>query len=407
MMTNKQRAELTFKDNLNRGRHGWVRLTPAYSVRIVERILEEHPDVAYILEPFSGTGTTGLVAGHYGLRCDLYDINPFLVWLAKVKCANYSPEQIACAREAAQEIVGHARKIRGHAALWFPAISNVERWWPHKRLVALAKLFWALNALLPEPCQEKDLLLVAFCRLIIQWSNAAFNHQSMSFKAHDRQLRLFDEEEEINQAFLSDVEEILVGASQDIPGVVRTYLGDSRNMAISDTGQQYDAVITSPPYVNRMSYIRELRPYMYWLGYLEEAREAGELDWEAIGGTWGVATSRLSDWSPDGEYSTLPRLEPIIEEIARTSEVLSRYVHKYFIDMSRHFSSLYDVVAPGGRLYYIVGNSKFYDTLVPAEALYADLMEAHGFEDTQIEIIRKRNSKKELFEFLVSARKPL
>ncbi|WP_322490103.1 hypothetical protein [Chloroflexus sp.] len=37
-------------------------------------------------------------------------------------------------------------------------------------------------------------------------------------------------------------------------------------------------VITSPPYPNRMSYIRELRPYMYWLGYLNNGRDAGELD---------------------------------------------------------------------------------------------------------------------------------
>ena len=27
-----------------------------------------------------------------------------------------------------------------------------------------------------------------------------------------------------------------------------------------------------------MSYIRELRPYMYWLGYLTDARQAGQMD---------------------------------------------------------------------------------------------------------------------------------
>lgn len=42
---------------------------------------------------------------------------------------------------------------------------------------------------------------------------------------------------------------------------------------------------TSPHYPNRISYIRELRPYMYWMKFLGEAREAGEMDWKAIGGT--------------------------------------------------------------------------------------------------------------------------
>jgi DNA modification methylase len=398
---------LTFKDNLKRVRHGWVRLTPAYSVKIVEELLRKHPDIEYILEPFSGTGTTGLVAGQYGLQCDLYDINPFLLWLAKVKCVNYSADQIKYTRETAYKVIDSARRVQDNHDLWFPPISNIERWWSPSRLAALARVFQSINELLPDSCQEKDLLLVAFCRLIIQWSNATFNHQSMSFKENGSQLRVFDEDEEIYQVFLNDLGEILLEASYNIIGVVNIHLLDSRNIAINDTTQQYDAVITSPPYVNRMSYIRELRPYMYWLGYLKEAREAGELDWEAIGGTWGIATSRLNDWSPDDGSEILPRLNPLIEEIAQSSEVLSRYVHKYFMDMSCHFSNLYDVVAPGGRLYYIVGNSKFYDTLVPAEELYVDLMKKHGFENTHIEVIRKRNSKKELFEFLVSATKPL
>lgn len=35
---------------------------------------------------------------------------------------------------------------------------------------------------------------------------------------------------------------------------------------------------------------------MYWLGFLESGEQAGNLDWKAIGGTWGSATSKLKDW---------------------------------------------------------------------------------------------------------------
>ena len=59
----KQNTKYTFKYNLSMGRHGWLRLTPAYSVRLVEEILES---LTYtpkgILEPFSGTGTTAASA---------------------------------------------------------------------------------------------------------------------------------------------------------------------------------------------------------------------------------------------------------------------------------------------------------------------------------------------------------
>ena len=56
--------------------------------------------------------------------------------------------------------------------------------------------------------------------------------------------------------------------------------------------------------------------------------------------------------------------------------------------------------------HYIVGNSKFYDMLLPVEAIFARLFQAAGFVDTEMYVIRKRSSKKELFEFVVSAKKP-
>ena len=75
----KQNAQYTYKFNKSMGRHGWLRLTPAYSVKIVEEILaglDYRPKC--VLEPFSGTGTTELVCSSKGIASVAYDINPFL-----------------------------------------------------------------------------------------------------------------------------------------------------------------------------------------------------------------------------------------------------------------------------------------------------------------------------------------
>jgi len=170
----------------------------------------------------------------------------------------------------------------------------------------------------------------------------------------------------------------------------------------------FDLVITSPPYANRMSYIRELRPYMYWLGFLDNGRDAGELDWSAIGGTWGVATSRLVDWKRPGEPFKHTLFEAALSRIAhrdnKNGKILANYVAKYFDDMWEHFNSLVPVLNKGSELHYIVGNSAFYGVLLSVERLYAVMLERLGFEDVECRAIRKRNSKKELFEFDVSAR---
>jgi len=64
---------------------------------------------------------------------------------------------------------------------------------------------------------------------------------------------------------------------------------------------------------------------------------------------------------------------------------------------------LVPLLTRGARIYYVVGNSKFYGVVLPTERLYADIFRAAGLDDVGIRTIRKRTSKKELFEFVVSA----
>jgi hypothetical protein len=166
----------------------------------------------------------------------------------------------------------------------------------------------------------------------------------------------------------------------------------------------YDVVITSPPYPNRISYVREVRPFLYWLGFLTDSRAAGELDWKAIGGTWGIATSRLLSIELNDPllYTLLPDLHPILQAIDQHSALLSRYVLRYFQDMRVHFENLSRRLRPNAQIHYIVGNAKFYEVVVPVETLLAHLMRAAGFETIKIEPLRKRNSKRELVEFRFS-----
>lgn len=72
--------------------------------------------------------------------------------------------------------------------------------------------------------------------------------------------------------------------------------------------------------------------------------------------------------------------------------------------MWEHFNSVVSVLSKGSELHYIVGNSTFYGVLLSVEKMYVAMLERLGFQDVECRAIRKRNSKKELFEFDVSAR---
>ena len=142
---------------------------------------------------------------------------------------------------------------------------------------------------------------------------------------------------------------------------------------------------------------------MYWLGYLNEPKEASDLDWEAIGGTWGSATSRLSEWRPRGYLSASSAFADVIDRISSDSQLLANYVHRYFEDMHEHFRSITRTLSRESEVHYIVGNSKFYETIVPTESLFAELLDMNGFSNIECRQIRKRSSKKELYEYVVSA----
>ncbi len=408
-------THLTYKANRGIGRHGWLRLTPAYSVRLVREHIATLGPGSVVTDPFSGTATTALAAAEHGVLGQAFDINPFLIWLGRAKTRHYDVQTLASATEWVPLVLAEAGSRLGDPSLWQPKLANIDRWWAPNSLRELAALRAALDSLPSDPA--RDLLDIAFCRALITVSNAAFNHQSMSFKAPgvigtdqepgtDRDPGLVGR---VLASFALEAGEILASARVDLPGDAQLVQSDSRAV---DAGAvaPCDLLLTSPPYVNRMSYIRELRPYMYWLRHLDEPADAANLDWAAIGGTWGTATSRLSTWQQPEAIPITRAVEEVCGRIERdggkSGPLLANYVRKYFADMWPHFQSAYKHVKDGGRATYIVGNSTFYGHLVPVEEWYRILLEEAGFGPVSVTVIRKRNSNKQLWEFDVTAHKP-
>jgi hypothetical protein len=399
----RQRADYTHKHNIKTGRHGWLRLTPAYSVKVVDELIGGYDEPLRILDPFAGTSTTALSAAYHGHEGITLDINPFLVWFGRTKVAHYGPTHIKATRDACARAL---KLVRDNAVppVPVPPLHKIDRWWTPEALTFLRELRAAIDEATEPGSPPRDLLIIAFCRTLIATSNAAFNHQSMSFKDDGQaSFPLLD----MHAMYGEDVRFVLDGAANNPHGSGEIILTDSRNPAVANAGS-FDLVITSPPYANRMSYIRELRPYMYWLGFLVDGRDAGDLDWSAIGGTWGIATSRLTEWERPEQHYKHPLLDDVLDQIAHHSNksgyILANYVAKYFDDMWEHFRNLPAVLAPQAEAHYIVGNSTFYGTVLHVEQIYAAMMKAVGFQRVECVPIRKRNSKKELIEFDVTAK---
>jgi SAM-dependent methyltransferase len=391
---------LTHRGNARSTRYGWMRLTPMFSVRLVREIIENRGRTGLrVFDPFCGTATTALVAAELGYEATTSDINPFLLWLSAAKTRRYTTEELFGARLHVR-VVSAAMLDEEAGMDWVPPISNIDRWWAPPILEALSRAWRAIREAEMDP-PSRDLLTVAFLRVVIEGGKISFGHQSMSFRdetAADADIG------RLVASWQKAISDVLVGAASTMLADASVVHSDARDLEGLATDSA-DLVITSPPYCNRMSYIRELRPQMFWLGLLDEARQAGELDWLAIGGTWGVATSRVGKWEPAQNSLEVPYegFASIVEEVGQRSDVLARYIHRFFVDMTHHVQALSRVVTPEGEVHYIVGNSKFFETMVPMEHILASTFEAYGFRNPTVRTLRKRSSKRELFEFHVSA----
>jgi DNA modification methylase len=397
----ERRSDYTFKYNTQFGRHGWLRLTPAYSVKLVRELIKKNCNASsVILDPFSGTATTGLVAAELGYKAVLFDINPFLIWLGNTKSYNFTIQEIDHLNNEFENCINN---IVISNSFWKPPIHNIERWWHPETLILISSIRESLVAHFGEPSKEasSNLVWIAFSRLIIETSSAAFNHVSMSFKEESIQYGY----SQIKFLFKTIFLHILNSAKMPIEGVSIVLKGDSKDLS-AYYKSYFDTVITSPPYPNRISYIRELRPYMYWSKFLRNGGDAGILDWEAIGGTWGTATSNLKDWKPTNQNLPI-RLYEVCEKIAlsgdKNSLLMSLYVHKYFDDMFSHLENLRPILKPNAKLNYIVGNSSFYGHFVDTEKILLEIFIQIGYKNVSVDIIRRRNTKRGLLEFNVKA----
>ena len=125
-------------------------MTPAYSLKIVNEILESQDERQRVFDPFSGTSTTALCAAMKGHAGYGMEINPFLVWLGKVKLASYDQSSLSECVESAEQIIDLIRTGKIKAAKP-PDLFNINRWWSEERLEFLCLVKAGIEELCPCP----------------------------------------------------------------------------------------------------------------------------------------------------------------------------------------------------------------------------------------------------------------
>ncbi|MGQ0635530.1 MAG: hypothetical protein ACT4QC_13020 [Planctomycetaceae bacterium] len=405
---------VTFQGKLGLPIHRWYRLTPSFSPRLALDIAKAFSLTAndFVLDPFSGVGTVPLCMKYQGIPACSVELNPYLHFVSVVKTRNYNDLEeieetftrfVADCRRTTCELPADPTEYLRCNQSDIPAISRPDRWWSPGNLMQLVCIRQLMRRF-EAPQHHADLLRMGVLGILIPVSNAKHNHVSLTFAEQPLPTtNVADVIEAKLREMLADLKRVAQRPRAD----VTVHRGNSRHLSkILPASPSVSAVITSPPYPNRFSYARETRPHLFFFDFVSDARSVGELETDAIGGTWGRATSVLADGVEPQNDVVASALAPYLHGAKRDGNggLMRSYVVKYFNNIYDHVAEIARICRPRAKLAYVIGNSKFYDHPLPSDEILATLFGQFGFELERIDRMRRRQSKSGLYEAVVFMR---
>ncbi len=408
---NRKTDTVTFKGKMGLPIHRWYRLTPSFSPMLALDIAEhfELGGSDYVLDPFSGVGTVPLCLKYKGIPSCSIELNPYLHFVSAVKTKTFTDlctlsrcfdSFIQLISEEAKGLTDEKRAtdyLAAHAA-FIPPIHKPERWWSRPNLAQLVAIRRTMLGL-EDTGGHIDLLRLGILSILVPVSNAKHNHVSLTF-AHEPLAAV-----DIVGLLRQKLDELIddLDCMRDRPcSDVTVYAGNSKAVdRVLPRSPKVSAVITSPPYPNRFSYARETRPHLFFFEFIENAKSVGCLETEAIGGTWGKATSVLMHGVEPVNDIVGGLLAPFTANVNGNGQLMANYVMKYFNNIFEHAEGISKVCRKHAKLAYVIGNSKFYDHPLPSDEILASIFEYFGFSLDGISKMRRRQSKSGLYEAVV------
>lgn len=340
--------------------------------RIAFNALRARESQLRVLDPMMGSGSVLSIARSLGHFAQGVDIDPLAVLISKVWTTPITPHEVFEAAECvlADSIAALPGQRQARA---YPARSDEEtkmftRYWfdpiVRRQMTCLVRMI--------EMVQDETVRNVLWCamsRMIITKKVGVSLAMDLS---HSRPHRVYnDAPVKPFERFLSSVAHVVKNCPHIGDGITAysvPMLGDARRLSMPDNS--IDLVITSPPYLNAIDYMRCSKFSLVWMGYsIEHIRQIRS---SSIGAELKLKLERNKDIIDE----VLGGLKVISKLGSRDISILRRYI----LDLHESVREVSRVLVPEGEAVYVVGDSTMKGTFIRNSNIVQHVAQLNGLQ---------------------------
>jgi hypothetical protein len=379
----------SFKGNSRREYgHGLFQYPAMMVPQVAEAVLKQaclvHPDIRWVGDPFSGSGTIMTESMMRGLAFSGTDINPLAVLLCRVKSGPFFIEALKDKAEKLKARIDEDGRWAVEAS--FP---KRDKWFNRDVQIALSKVRRAIR--------EEDVLWARrfFWVALAETARTTSNSRTSTFKLHirtqediegrhcdplvtfkkvlTRNIQHYEEQAKR----LSESEQLVRGHYQQ---EITVTLADVRKMK---ERAKLDIIVTSPPYGDNTTTV----PYgqysylpLQWIDLgdidvdVDDAclQSTHEIDTRSLGGSKKVKTGQA-----DHIRDRSPAFAKYIHSLDGQPRDRALRVTAFFRDLDGCLDPILKGLRPGGLMVWTLGNRRVGGKRVPLDRILDDLLQAH------------------------------
>ncbi|MEI9908521.1 MAG: hypothetical protein WDO71_01945 [Bacteroidota bacterium] len=305
-----------------------------------------------VLDPMVGSGTVLRTVSEHGYNGMGFDIDPLAVLMSKAWTTPFNSEKI---KSKAEELIDEVNSLHLNS-IYLPWIDNdpatkafINFWFGKKQANSLRKISFAIST---HKGTYNDLLKVAFSRLIITKTKGASLAADVS---HSRPHRVYEKNDfDVLTSFANSCGALAkIFEKQKPKGKINVRLGDARNLE-DVTDKSISAIITSPPYLNALDYMRGHKLSLVWLGY--KIGELGSVRSNSVG------VEKAPDSIANMQLAT--DLTKGITHLEKLPQRKQNMIKRYALDMYGIVEESARVLEKCGKATFVVGNSCINEVFV-------------------------------------------